>query len=69
MAEPSVHQKVAASVSEETLKALELAFPLDQAIPTESMTDRQIWMRVGERRVVDFIRSCLYDTGDFSPPE
>lgn len=44
---------------EELLKILEQKIPL--RVPTLSMSDRQIWYYVGQRSVIDLIKSLIED--------
>lgn len=41
-------------IPEDLLKVLDLAFP--ERCPDPEWSDRDIWMRVGERRVVRFLQ-------------
>jgi len=41
-------------ISEDLLKALDKQFP--ERCPEPSWSDREVWMRVGERRVVRFLK-------------
>lgn len=41
------------SIPEDLVKALDLAFP--ERCPEPEWSDRDIWMRVGERRVIRFL--------------
>lgn len=56
--EPSLQEQIGALVHPQLLVLLERAFPLREALPTLTDSDRVIGKKIGERSVVDFLRAC-----------
>lgn len=54
--EPDINQSLPV-VPQDLLEALEKRFP--DRCPDPQWTDREIWMRVGEQRVIRFLRSVF----------
>lgn len=59
--QPQLTEQIGALLNQKLLDLLEQAYPLHSALPDPKDSDRMIWVKVGERRVVDFLRRCVGD--------
>lgn len=59
--EPQLSEQIGSLISPQLLLLLERAFPLAGAVPTLTRSEREIWIKVGERAVVDRLRRWLED--------
>lgn len=60
------HQRIGALITEEFLATLDQMYP--HRCPDPQDTEREIWMKAGERRLVDVLHA-KYEEANESPPE
>ena len=41
------------------LDALARAYPLRDAVPKLTDSDRQVWMKAGQQQLIEFLQSCF----------
>ena len=57
----SVAERLGALVSQQLLEALDEAYPLRSHLPSLKDSDREIGVKIGQRRLLDFLKSCHED--------